>query len=208
MFYVRIATFAYSFRKEILTTLGILLMLILLPLLAIAGFVGSNASAVTDRLVEVNSVTHKIDVKDVHGNVVVSLDAATTWPVPGVVTLEFGASDLPYQSHHTGIDIANRHGKIGDPITPFMAGKVSNVVHDPIYGNYVIVDNGNNIRSLYYHMSETSTKVGADVKPGDVIGIEGMTGLATGPHVHFEIQVEGLPVNPRIFMVGDPPLGS
>jgi murein DD-endopeptidase MepM/ murein hydrolase activator NlpD len=86
-----------------------------------------------------------------------------------------------------------------------MAGKVIFAGWDNSgFGNYVMVDHGNSITSIYGHLSEVETAKGKDVKPGDIIGLEGETGHATGPHVHFEIRVYGIPVNPRIFMVGDP----
>jgi murein DD-endopeptidase MepM/ murein hydrolase activator NlpD len=82
-----------------------------------------------------------------------------------------------------------------------MNGKVTYVGHLTWgYGNHIIIDNGNNITSLYGHLSQVNVKVGDEVKPGDIIGLEGQTGWATGPHVHFETRVFGIPVNPRTFI--------
>ncbi len=135
------------------------------------------------------------------GSVVKVIHPVVVWPVVGVVTLEFGASDLPYQPFHTGIDIANSQGKIGDLISPAMDGTVTYVGSlNWGYGNYVTIDHGNNITSLYGHMNSIFVKVGQKVHTGDAIGTEGMTGWATGPHVHFEIRAYGIPVNPRIFV--------
>jgi murein DD-endopeptidase MepM/ murein hydrolase activator NlpD len=114
------------------------------------------------------------------------------------VTNEFGETHLPYYLHHSGIDIAS---KKGDPITPFMPGKVTYA--GEIFwgfGKHVIVDHGDNITSVYGHLSKISTKKGDDVKPGDVIGLEGSTGWSTGTHLHFQINVFGIPVNPRVFL--------
>lgn len=72
------------------------------------------------------------------------------------------------------------------------------------FGKHVIIDNGNNITSIYAHMSQILAKVGDNVTPGDTIGLEGKTGWATGPHLHFQINVFGIPVNPRTFVVGNP----
>ena len=69
---------------------------------------------------------------------------------------------------------------------------------------YVVIDNGNNVTSLYAHLSKIAVTKGQDVQPGDVIGLEGGTGWATGPHVHFETRVFGIPVNPRTFVAGNP----
>jgi len=159
----------------------------------------TGIAIVADRLVGINIQTHKVEIHDpTSGKVIATLDAATIWPVKGVVTLEFGEVDLPYQPLHTGIDIA---GKTGDPITPFMKGEV---IHTGElswgYGKHIIIDHGNNITSLYGHLSKINVKKDDEVKPGDVIGLEGSTGWSTGPHLHFEIKVFGIPVNPRIFL--------
>src|SRR5207248_3089158 len=117
--------------------------------------------------------------------IIATINISSTWPIHGVVTVEFGEPDFPYQPIHTGIDIA---GKYGTPITPFMKGTVIEVGHLSWgYGNYVVIENGNNVTSLYGHMSLTEVTKGQVVKPGDEIGLEGQSGWATGPHVHFQI---------------------
>jgi murein DD-endopeptidase MepM/ murein hydrolase activator NlpD len=202
-----LARLIVTFRKEILAVLGVLLLLMSLPIIAVVELANVGVSAASSSLVSVNPTTHKVEIYDPKGNLVTTLDVMTTWPVAGVVTLEFGESDFPYQVHHTGIDIADSRGKIGQPVTTFMPGVVSLVVNtDNQYGRYVFVDHGNNIQSQYWHLSQALVKVGQQVKPGDVIGLEGETGLATGPHVHFQINVFGIPVNPRNFISGDPQL--
>ena len=88
-----------------------------------------------------------------------------TWPVKGVITLEFGESDLPYQPFHTGIDIANPNGKVGDPITPFMNGKV--IYAGEIFwgfGKHIIIDHGNNITSIYGHLNKIFVYPGEKLK--------------------------------------------
>ena len=173
-----------------------------MPVIAALIITNAGVPAVSDKLASVNSKNHKIEIHDPTGKVIATITADTVWPVSGTVTLEFGESDLPYQPFHTGIDIAH---KIGDPITPFMKGKVLSANHLSWgYGNYVVIDHGNDITSLYGHMSETDVKAGQEVQPGDVIGKEGSTGWSTGPHVHFQINVFGVPVNPRTFISGNP----
>ena len=109
---------------------------------------------------------------------------------------------MPYQPVHTGIDIA---GRTGDPVTPFMKGKVIYVGDLSWgYGKHIIVDNDNNISSLYAHLSKVNVTVGQEVKPGDIIGLEGSTGWSTGPHLHFEVRVFSIPVNPKTFINGNP----
>ena len=194
--------------KIVLTTLSVL---ILLPLISVVVFASAGISLIGSALANLNPVTHLVEIFDPNGHKVADVELSTVWPVAGHVTLEFGESDLPYQVHHTGIDIANPHFKIGDPITPFAAGKVIWVETRPENpsgcGEYVLIDNGNHITSLYCHLSDTSVVKDQEVKPGDVIGLEGQTGHATGPHLHFQIMVYGIPVNPRTFMVGDPSAG-
>jgi len=182
----------------LLTFIGILL----LPIFAMFVLTNAGIPAVSSHLASINASTHQIEIHDPSGKVIATITATTVWPISGPVTLEFGASDLPYQPFHTGIDIA---GPNGGGITPFMAGKV--IYAGEIswgFGKHVIVDNGNNVTSIYAHMSEIDTSVGAEVKPGDIIGKEGMTGWATGPHVHFQINVFGIPVDPRTFVLGNP----
>jgi len=197
-----------SFKKELTLSLGVIVLLTLLPLIAVIEIANGGVAAASDSLAHVDPITHLITIYDPKGNIETTMQATTVWPVGGVVTLEFGASDLPYQAAHTGIDIADPEGKIGRPITTFMDGIVSKVMNtDNEYGRYVFVDHGNNIQSQYWHLSEALVTVGQKVKPGDVIGLEGETGHATGPHLHFQIDVYGIPINPRIFEVGSPPSG-
>jgi murein DD-endopeptidase MepM/ murein hydrolase activator NlpD len=196
-----------STKTELKVVCATLTVLFLLPLFTVVVIANAGISEVAHALVSLNPISHLVEIHDANGKLVNTVQVSTVWPVNGVVTLEFGADDSPYQLHHTGIDIANRHKQIGDPVTPFMAGTVIDARTVTGYGNYVMIDNGNNIVSIYGHLSQILTSKGASVKPGDVIGLEGMTGYATGPHVHFEIRVYGIPVNPRLFMVGNPEPG-
>jgi len=145
-----------------------------LPIIAVFVVANTGTEIVSNTLAKVDVVSHVVKIYNAAGEGVAEIQAYSTWPLHGVVTLEFGESDLPYQPIHTGIDIA---AASGTPITPFMKGTVAKVDHlNWGYGNYVVIDNGNNITSLYGHMSRTSTKVGQEVQPGDVIGYEGETG--------------------------------
>jgi murein DD-endopeptidase MepM/ murein hydrolase activator NlpD len=121
------------------------------------------------------------------------------WPVTGTVTLEFGVPHWPYERYHTGMDIVSSQG-YGAPVTVFRAGRVIEASYVSGYGNHVVVDHGNGLASLYGHLSRINVSVGQDVKPGNSIGLEGMTGMATGPHVHFEIRESGVRVNPRKYL--------
>lgn len=194
-----------SFRREIaivFTTLGVLMAL---PAIAVVLIANAGIAVASSALAAVNPITHVVSIFDASGAEVAQIQATTTWPVKGVVTTEFGDPDPPYQLHHTGTDIAD---KAGDPITTFMDGTVILVQDDPSnpsgYGKYVVVSHGNGVTSLYGHMEQTNSQVGQTVKPGDVIGFEGNTGHSLGNHVHFEIRVFNIPVNPRTFEIGDP----
>lgn len=198
-------TLLFSYKREIkfifLTFLGIAL----LPIVFVLIIANTGIPVVSDKFATVNLKTRMVEIHDPTGKVVANIKIASTWPVNGAVTLEFGESDLPYQPFHTGIDIGSRRRKIGDPVTPFMKGKV--IYADEIswgYGKHVIIDHGNNVQSLYGHLDSINVKAPKEVSPGDIIGTEGKTGWATGPHVHFEIKVYGIPVNPRTFVQGNP----
>ncbi|HJP81490.1 MAG TPA: M23 family metallopeptidase [Candidatus Saccharimonadales bacterium] len=178
-------------------------MLISLPIFTVIGFITTGSQAASDALASVNTTTHKIEVRNSRGDLIKTLDAATTWPIKGVVTQEFGNPNPPYQTSHTGIDI---DGGYGTPITVFMDGTVIKT-GDVLAGcgpHCVIVDHGYGITSIYAHMSSHSVSVGQILHPGDSIGTEGSEGWATGPHLHFEIQILHIPVNPRTFMIGNP----
>ena len=192
--------------KELKVVGIILAVLFALPVIGVVAMAQAPIQAVSDALAFADPVTHMVQIKDANGNVLAELTASTTWPVCGQVMLEFGQPDPPFQLHHTGIDIAYRTGQ---PITTFMEGTVTRAVTNPYdsrgYGEYVTIDHGNYLTSLYGHMSQVNVTVGQHVKPGDIIGLEGSTGNSTGPHVHFETDVSQIPVNPRTFVAGNPP---
>lgn len=199
---LRLILVFFTNKNDIKLILVVFLFVLLLPVMTVLVIANTGIPAISNELVKANTTTHQIQIHDPTGKLVAMIDASTTWPVPGMVTLEFGENDLPYQPFHTGIDIAD---KSGDPVTTFMKGTVIETTSLSWgYGNYVVIDHGNNITSLYGHLSEIDVTKGQSVQPGDVIGKEGQTGWATGPHVHFEIRVFGIPVNPRTFVEGNP----
>lgn len=203
MQYVRIAATLYSFRKEIGIVISVLVAIIILPIFAVIGLLNNGVQGASDALVSVNPITHKVEVRDASGKLITIMDATTTWPIRGVVTQEFGDPNPPYQVAHSGIDI---DGGFRAPITVFMQGKVTKVGNFTVgCGSHcVIVDHGLGITSMYAHMSAHKVRVGQVVKPGDVIGLEGEEGWAHGAHLHFEIKIANVPVNPRVFMIGNP----
>ena len=191
-----------SFKNEIRVLLITFAVLLLLPIVGVVVLANSGLAAVSSALASVNPVTHKVEVKDANGLIVANLELSTAWPTRGVVTQEFGHPNLPYEAHHTGIDIA---GRLGEPVTTFMKGKVTEVGSVTIgCGKCVYVDHGNSIVSSYSHLSEIKVAKGQEVKPGDVLGLQGEEGWATGVHLDFSVKVYGIVVNPRTFMVGEP----
>lgn len=204
MQYIKIATTLYSFRREIGVVIYVLAGIILLPIFAVIGLLNNGVQGASDALVSVDPTTHRVEVKDAKGAVIATMDATTTWPIRGTVTQEFGVPNPPYQTAHSGIDI---DGGFGAPVTVFMQGTVLKV-GDVLAGcgtHCVIVDHGFGITSVYAHMSAHRVQIGQVVKPGDVIGLEGEEGWAHGAHLHFEIKIANIPINPRVFMIGNPP---
>lgn len=129
------------------------------------------------------------------------------WPVRGEVTDEFGTLELFRRrlslGRHSGIDIAARSG---EPVVAFKAGTVTDTVTSGAggCGLSVTVDHGDDLSSVYCHLSSVAVAVGKVVGPADVIGRVGSTGVSTGPHLHFEIRKAGKPVNPRLYVAGTP----
>lgn len=192
----------WSYRKELKIVTGAFLLILLLPVIAVIILTQTGINIVSDKLISVDSVTNRVEIHDpISGVIITTISSPMIWPVKGVITLEFGKSDLPYEIMHTGIDIANPQGKIGDNISPFMDGTVIYAGETAIgYGKHIIIDHGNNVTSLYGHLDKVLVYKGEKVTINDVIGKMGSTGWSTGPHVHFQINVFGIPVNPRVFL--------
>lgn len=192
----------WSFRKELKIVIAAFLVVLLLPVIAVIILTQTGINIVSDKLATVDSTTNSVEIHDpTSGEVITIINSPMAWPVKGIVSLGFGVPHLPYQLFHTGIDIANPEGKIGDDITPFMEGVVTYAGQTAIgYGKHVIIDHGNNVSSLYGHLDKILVYKGEKVKIGDVIGKEGTTGWSTGPHLHFQINIFGIPVNPTTFI--------
>lgn len=191
----------WSFRKELKYVFIAFITVLMVPVIGVILLTNVGINIISDKLAESNPTTQSVELKDpVSGEVVKTITPQVVWPVKGVITLEFGQSSL-YQVLHTGIDIANPQGVIGDPINPAMDGTV--IYAGEIfwgYGKHIIIDNGNNITTVYAHLDKIFVFKGQKVTIADTIGKEGQTGWTTGPHLHFETRVYGIPVNPRIFL--------
>jgi murein DD-endopeptidase MepM/ murein hydrolase activator NlpD len=121
-------------------------------------------------------------------------------PSQGYITSGFGTRSDPFtggRAHHLGIDFSAR---TGDPVLAAAGGVVSFAGIKSGYGNVVEVDHGNGYSTLYGHNSRLIVRVGDIVRAGQQLARAGSTGRSTGPHVHFEVHVNGRPVNPRRFL--------
>jgi murein DD-endopeptidase MepM/ murein hydrolase activator NlpD len=122
----------------------------------------------------------------------------------GEITSGFGYRADPFTgggAFHPGLDF---RGAYGAPIHAAAEGVVSFVGQIRGYGNVVEVSHGNGLLTRYAHMSKTMATVGQKVAAGDVIGAIGSTGRSTGPHLHFEVRINGSVVNPRPFLENAP----
>ena len=118
-------------------------------------------------------------------------------PVSGTISSRYGVSSRIRSSNHTGLDIATAQGT---PIKVVADGTVTNASYTGSYGNLVKINHGNGIETWYAHTSKMYVKVGQTVKAGDVIAAVGTTGNSTGPHLHFEIRINGKHVNPQNYL--------
>ncbi len=127
-----------------------------------------------------------------------SLLAATPslWPVRGYISSGFGDRESPFDSSnefHEGIDIS---APSGSSVAAAAEGVVTFAARNNDLGNAVTIDHGYGIVSRYGHLSEISVRAGQKVKAGQRIGSVGSTGRSTGPHLHYEVAVNGYKVNP------------
>ncbi len=104
---------------------------------------------------------------------------------------------LGFKGPHTGIDIATRYNT---PVIATADGIVEDVSEDSVYGKHVLVKHKNGYETLYAHMSSVRVSKGERVRKGQVLGFVGMTGHTTGPHVHYEVRLKGVPVNPAPYL--------
>lgn len=124
------------------------------------------------------------------------------WPADGYLTSTFGRRASPFGTgstdFHKGLDIANRPGT---PVRAPAQGIVTFAGWDGGYGNCVVINHGNNISTRYGHLQQIFAKLGQAVSRGDVIGSIGSTGRSTGPHLHYEVRVGGVSVNPLRYIL-------
>lgn len=127
-------------------------------------------------------------------------DAPSLWPVEGRVTSSFGERQDPIDGEgafHPGIDIA---APTGTPVHATAAGVVTGADLGRGYGRTVELNDGHDIMTVFAHLSALAVVPGQHVSRGQIIGYVGDTGHSTGPHVHYEVRVDGVPVNPYKYL--------
>lgn len=126
------------------------------------------------------------------------LSAQLCTPVAGRVTSCFGWREHPISRQadfHKGVDIAAAHGT---PVRAALPGVVESVGYNDSYGNYLVIRHSGRLRTTYNHCSEILAEEGEQLSRGDRVALVGSTGISTGPHLHFEIEVEGKKADPLL----------
>ena len=123
------------------------------------------------------------------------------WPTRGWVTSDFGTRLDPYSAErkmHQGLDIATPHGQ---PVYSPSDGTVVFTGTEGGYGKVLVIDHGYGVKTRYGHLSEILVRLGDRIKRGLKVASVGNTGRSTGPHLHYEVRVNGIPENPRKFIL-------
>ncbi len=123
------------------------------------------------------------------------------WPVKGWVTSGFGPRISPFTEKpawHDGLDIGAAPNA---PVQAPAQGRVTATGYDPKLGNIVRLDHGYGVETVYGHLAKALVKEGQRVNRGDVIALVGSTGLATGPHLHYMVKVNGQALDPRKYIL-------
>jgi murein DD-endopeptidase MepM/ murein hydrolase activator NlpD len=127
-------------------------------------------------------------------------DAPSLWPLEGRIGSSFGERQDPINGEgafHSGIDI---EAPSGTPVRAAADGDVTEATMNAGYGREVVIDHGHDVLTVYGHLSAMAVVPGQHVLRGQVIGNVGQTGRATGPHLHYEVRVHKVPVNPHKYL--------
>jgi murein DD-endopeptidase MepM/ murein hydrolase activator NlpD len=127
-------------------------------------------------------------------------DAPSMWPVEGRLGSAFGQRQDPINGEgafHAGIDI---EAPYGTPVRATADGEVTGFAMGAGYGRQIVLDHGHDVLTVYGHLSAMAVVPGEHVTRGEVIGYVGQTGRATGPHLHYEVRVHKVPVNPHKYL--------
>ena len=121
------------------------------------------------------------------------------WPTLGYISSGFGFRSYPDYEFHEGLDIVNDYGA---PVYATATGVVVEAGWDGGFGYRIVIDHGNGLRSMYAHNSRLLVSQGQAVRKGEQIATVGSTGFATGPHVHYQLELWGKPVDPTPYLSG------
>jgi murein DD-endopeptidase MepM/ murein hydrolase activator NlpD len=124
------------------------------------------------------------------------------WPTKGWLSSRFGYRISPFTERkemHKGIDISSR---LGTPVIAPADGVVISSGRNGSFGKMVSIRHGNGFLTKYAHLQKILVKKGQAVKRGEKIGLVGKTGRSTGPHLHYEVHLKGVPLNPLRYIVG------
>lgn len=127
----------------------------------------------------------------------VSLGISLSRPVSGIITSRFGVNSSVRSSSHTGLDIA---ASLGTSITAAASGTVSYAGWKGSYGKLAVITHENGVQTYYGHCNALYVTAGQTVTQGQTIAAVGSTGNSTGPHLHFEIRVNGVSYNPQNYL--------
>jgi murein DD-endopeptidase MepM/ murein hydrolase activator NlpD len=189
------------------TSLAAILKSTATPTLSVSRSLATGASQLAASTAQVQA-----EAQATEKNLIILQDAASKyntllaetpsiWPLYGLITSPYGWRSNPFggsgAEFHNGVDIAAPYGTA---IRATADGKVEQAGWNGSYGISVTIYHRDGIETLYGHMSRTIVSAGQTVKKGQVIGYEGATGRATGPHVHYQVNVNGSSVNPMTYL--------
>ncbi len=180
---------AYGIRNQIVGTPDLMGEAPLLPSMA-DSLAEYNYLRTTNLARPKSNIFSRLDVNVLPG----------VWPVTGRLMSGFGARSDPFSgegARHPGIDISV---PIGTPVKVAADGVVISAGWNGGYGRCVVVDHGNGYQTWYGHLSKIDVMEGQEIRQGEILGKSGMTGRATGPHLHYEVRIHSTPVNPYRFL--------
>lgn len=162
--------------------------------------VKENGTEIDKQFIEGTVLTEPVDKVVVKGSKMVLASRGSggsgdlRWPIRGQITSRFGSRGRGF---HTGLDI---NGNTGDPIYAAEGGTVTFVGSAGNYGKLIRISHGNGIETWYAHLSAYGVSSGKKIDRGNLIGRVGSTGRSTGSHLHFEVRINGNPVNPLKYL--------
>lgn len=150
---------------------------------------------------KLEEVSQKEIIQTLRGSEEILQYTPTTWPTSGWITSPFGWRTSPFtgkREFHKGIDISTPKGT---PIYAPANGKILHTGRDEAFGLNVKIIHNNSLSTRFAHMQRIAIKSGQNISRGDIIGYVGETGRTTGPHLHYEVRLNGVPVNPMRYIL-------